>query len=119
MFRKLFCLCIIGLSLNQSTVNQTMFKIVANSDQKEDIKEMYNYKNDLIQDYSKMITGVDEERVIEDLLILYPEMTYENGELCLILGKGEGKGVSGELKQNYCEVKIKPKSWLGELFNGT
>ncbi len=115
MFRKIFCTFLIGMTLSNPTSSKT-FSIVANSNTKEDIAEMYQYKNEIIGSYQEMITGVSEDEVMEDLTLLYPQMNYENNQLVLVIGEGKGKRISGELKKDYCEVDVKPKSFIGSLF---
>lgn len=116
MFRKLFCTFLIGMTLSNPTSTKT-FNIIANSNSKEDITTMYQYKNDIIRSYQEMITGVEEEEVMKDLTLLYPQMRYENNQLVLMIGEGKGKNISGELKKDYCEVEIKPKSFISGLFD--
>lgn len=113
MYRKIFCTLLIGLSLSRQTIPAT-FNITANSNNKEDIEIMYQYKNEIIKHYQDMITGMDEEDVLKDMVIIYPNMYYENHQLYLIIGEGQGKTIKGELKKDYCEVEIKPKSIFEE-----
>lgn len=115
MFRKSFCGLILALTLSNTT-GPLMFSITASNQDIESIKEMYAYKNELIVMYQDMITGVSEEEVIDDLLTLYPNMSYENNKIKLVLDEGKGKTITGELKKDYCDVEIKPTSFFGKLF---
>lgn len=117
MVKKIYMSFLIGLSLFSTSVDNVNFKIISNSNSKEDLQIMYEYKNEIIENYAKMIIGIDKQQVIEDLILMYPDITYNNNELCLVIGEGMGKSIKGELKDNYCNVDVKPKSWLVELFN--
>lgn len=117
MFKKIYASFLIGLGLFSSTPTKTTFSIVSHSNESSDIALMYEYKNKIIEDYSKMILGMKEDEIISDLLLLYPEMSYENHCLTYVIGDGKGKQISGELKSNYCDVEVKPKSFFEELFN--
>lgn len=117
MIKKVYISFLIGLGVFSAPSNNVDFKIISNSNSKEDIEIMYEYKNEIIENYAKMIVGIDKQEVINDLILMYPNMTYENNELCLTIGNGLGKSIQGKLKNNYCDVEVKPKSWIVELFD--
>ncbi len=106
----------IGMTLSNPVLSCSL-NVIANSNSKEDISEMYQYKNEIIQSYQSMIEGVSEKEVIEDLMILYPQMSYSDEQLTFIIGEGKGKSIKGELKKDYCNVDIKPKSFIQSLFD--
>lgn len=119
MLRKMYCSFLVGFSLFSSTTStqsNLAFSITANSNSENDIKIMYEYKNNIVNDYSKMIVATNQSQVIEDLLILHPELSYNHGKLVCNLGESKGKTISGELRDNYCNVEVKPKSFFAELF---
>ena len=85
----------------------------------KDIKEMYEIKNRLIEDYAKWVKSVDDyHQVLADHTYVY-NATYHNGVYIIVLGNGKGKTLKGELKVSYCEstTQIKKKSLLFELFH--
>ena len=85
----------------------------------KDIKKMYEIKNDLINDYRTWAKGVDDiDQVLADHQKDY-DANYYNGEYKIILGKGKGKTLKGELKVSYCtsSKEIKKKSFFAELFS--
>ncbi|MCD7892943.1 MAG: hypothetical protein LUG60_04495 [Erysipelotrichaceae bacterium] len=95
------------------------YQIIANSNSSDDIKEMYTIKNQLLEDYKLWSEGVDNvDQVLADHTNEY-NATYNQGIYTIILGNGEGKSLTGELKVNYCSstTDIKKKSllfeWLG------
>ena len=114
MFRKIFCTLLVGFNLTH-TNTYYRFHIYPNNNDETSIKESYAYKNELIHSYQDMILGVDESQVMQDLLQLYQgeKVGYD---LYFKLGEGNGKALSGEFKNNYCDNEIKPKSWIKEMF---
>ena len=106
------------VSVNASS-NIPKYKIVANSNSEKDIKKMYKIKNDLINDYRNWAKGVDDiDQVLADHQNNY-DASYYNGEYKIILGKGKGKTLTGELKVSYCtsSKERKKKSFFAELFS--
>lgn len=90
------------------------YKIIANSNQDSDIKEMYEIKTSLLKDYKEWVKGVDnKDQALADHQSHY-HATYQQGVYQIILGQGKGKSLSGELKVNYCESTedIETKSLL-------
>lgn len=115
MFQKLYLTTLIGFGfLFGNTNDHINFKIVSNSNEKEDIEQMYYYKNEIINKYQSMFLAVNQNEVIEDLMKIYPELSYKNKTLIYVIGEGKGKSISGELKDDYCDVDVKPKSFLLE-----
>lgn len=99
--------------------NNPKYKIIANSNNQSDIKEMYKIKDNLIKDYRNWIKGVDDiDQVLADHQKDY-HAEYYNGEYKVVLGKGKGKELTGTLKASYCtsSKEIKKKSFLAELFS--
>ncbi|WP_297670380.1 hypothetical protein [Thomasclavelia sp.] len=106
------------VSVNASS-NIPKYKIIANSNSEKDIKEMYEIKNDLIHDYRIWVKGVDDiDQALADHQKDY-DANYYNGEYKIIVGKGKGKTLTGELKVSYCTStkEIKKKSFFAELFS--
>lgn len=116
MIKNIYCSFLMAFGLFASIPSKSEFVIISNSNSKEDIVIMYEYKNEIIENYAKMMIGLEEKTVIEDLLLMYPEMTYEKNQLIYVIGDGNGKQIKGELKSNYCDVEVKPKSFIAEMF---
>ena len=111
-------MCMLGISVNAKE-NVPRYKIVSSSYEQKDIKEMYEIKNRLIEDYAKWVKSVDDyHQVLADHTYVY-NATYHNGVYIIVLGNGKGKTLKGELKVSYCEStkQIKKKSLLFELFH--
>lgn len=90
------------------------YKIIANSNQESDIQEMYDIKNNLLEDYKEWVKGVDnKDQVLADHQKDY-QASFKQGIYKIVIGKGKGKTLEGELKVNYCESTkdIKTKSLL-------
>lgn len=114
--KKLVIIILMGLFLIsvKAKNEEPQYKIIAHSYQEEDIKEMYKIKNELLKDYKEWVKGVDDkDQVLADHQNDY-HATYKQGVYQIVLGKGEGKSLSGELKANYCESTkdIERKSFL-------
>ena len=108
-----------GISFNTSSKLPT-YKIIANSNSQEDIDQMYNIKNQLLQDYPIWVKGIDDTyQALEDHKEKY-HATFSNGEFTIKLGEGKGKELTGRLQVSYCASSkdIKKKSWLQELIFG-
>lgn len=104
----------------QAKSQEPQYKIIANSNQEADIKEMYRVKNQLLEDFKDWSKGVDnKEQVLADHQSDY-QAIFKQGVYKVVLGKGQGKSISGEMKVNYCESTkdIETKSFLfGWLFS--
>lgn len=90
------------------------YKIVGNSYNQKDIQEMYKIKSQLLRDYKEWSIGVDnKDQVLADHQKDY-NASYKQGIYTIIIGKGEGKTLEGQLKINYCEStqEIKKKSLI-------
>ncbi|WP_050636940.1 hypothetical protein [Candidatus Stoquefichus sp. SB1] len=98
----------------QAKSQEPKYKIIANSNQESDIKEMYKIKDQLLLDFKQWVKGVDnKDQVLADHQSDY-HATFKQGVYKIILGEGKGKTLSGELKVNYCESTedIETKSFL-------
>ncbi|MEG0365350.1 MAG: hypothetical protein RR585_00845 [Coprobacillus sp.] len=103
----------LGFSVHAKS-QEPKYKIIANSNQEVDIKEMYKIKKDLLECYKDWVKGVDDkDQVLADHQSDF-DATYKQGEYKIVLGKGRGKSLSGEMKVNYCETTkdIETKSFL-------
>lgn len=101
------------VSVNASS-NDPKYKIIANSNSDKDIKTMYETKDDLIKDYKDWIKSVDDvDQALADHQKDY-QASFKQGIYKIVIGKGKGKTLEGELKVNYCESTkdIKTKSLL-------
>ena len=110
---------IFNLCLNiNAKENEPKYKIIANSNHIEDIKEMYKIKNELLIDYKDWIKSVDDvNQVLYDHQYVY-NAKYSDGIYTIVLGDGNGKELNGSLKSNYCEntTEIKKKSFIWDFF---
>lgn len=118
--KKIIILCMIAMNIvTVDAINITpTYKIVADSNEQSAIEEMYTIKNQLLDDYSQWVKGVDD---YNDALIDHQYVynaTYYNGIYEVILGDGQGKVLTGKLQTNYCTTtqEIKKTSWLQSLF---
>lgn len=111
---SMFCISV------EAKSHEPQYKIIANSNQETDIKEMYTVKNQLLKDYKEWVKGVDDkDQVLADHQSDY-HAQYDRGTYIITLGEGKGKTLSGELKVNYCESTsdIETKSlFFGWLFS--
>ena len=99
-------------------LDEPRYVIISSSYSDDDIKEMYNVKNQLLEDYVKWIKGVDDKyQALADHTYVY-NADYNNGIYKIVLGEGKGKELKGELRASYCTstTQIKKKSLLYELF---
>ena len=115
-------LIIIIIMINLTTVNASnnlpKYKIVANSNNQEDIEIMYCTKDNLINDYKKWVKSIDDvNQALIDHTSNY-NAKYIDGVYLIVLGEGKGKCLKGTLRVSYCvsSKDIKKKSLFEELF---
>ena len=98
----------------QAKSNEPKYKIISNSHTQEDIHEMYEIKSQLLKDYKEWSQGVtNKHQVLADHQDDYNAL-YKQGVYTIVLGKGKGKILEGELKVNYCSStkEIEKRSFL-------
>lgn len=98
----------------QAKSKEPKYHIIANSNQEEDIQEMYRVKDHLLKDYKIWAKGVDDkDQVLADHQSDY-DAVYKQGVYTIVLGEGKGKSLNGDIKVNYCESTkdIETKSFL-------
>lgn len=107
----LSCFLCIQVSANEQIPK---YKIIANSNQHNDILKMYEIKNNLVSDYKIWTKSIDDkQQALYDHLEEY-NATYENNIFLIVIGEGKGKELTGQLKNNYCETTkdIKKRSFI-------
>lgn len=112
----LLCMNFVSVGANAETPT---YKITANSNTAEDIQEMYETKEALLKDYITWVKGIDDvEQALADHAKCY-QAKYYNGTYEIVLGKGNGKEITGKLQTSYCTSgkEIQKKSWFEELFS--
>lgn len=104
MKKGIVCILIFLLCVSvQARSEEPKFEIIANSNQETDIKQMYDIKYQLLNDYKDWVKGVDnKEQVLADHQSDY-HASFKQGVYKIILGKGKGKSLTGDLKVSYCE----------------
>lgn len=115
----IFIIIIMNLTTVNASTHTPKYKIIAASNQEEDIDQMYETKSQLLNDYKKWVKGVDDvDQVLADHTKQY-HATYVDGQYVIILGDGQGKSISGSLQVSYCATSqdIKKKSLLESLFS--
>ncbi len=115
----LILLICMNLTSIQAVEQQPEYKIIANSNQQDDLDQMYNIKNKLLRDYRNWARGVNQvDQVLIDHCHQY-HATYKEGLYLIVLGKGDGKFIQGPLKVSYCvsSKDIKKKSIIQSLFS--
>lgn len=99
--------------------NIPTYKIIASSNNQQDIEEMYETKDQLLKDYAQWSKSVDDSyQVLADHTSHY-QASFYNGEYIITLGDGKGKSITGKLEVSYCSSTkdIKKKSFIEELFS--
>lgn len=103
----------------QAGDNIPTYKIIANSNNEDDVAKIYEIKDSLLKEYAKWSKGVDDPyQVLADHTSVYQAKFY-NGEYVVVVGDGKGKSITGKLQVSYCSStkEIKKKSLLEELFS--
>lgn len=112
-------LILMNLTSIQAEKNTPTYKIIANSNNKKDIEQIYEIKTNLIKDYLEWSKGVDDKyQVLADHTDKYNAEFY-NGEYVIKVGNAKGKEITGKLQASYCSStkEIKKKSIIEELFS--
>lgn len=106
------------VSVNASS-NAPKYKIIANSNSDSDLEIMYETKDKLINSYKDWVKSVDDEDMVLADHQKDFQAKYYNGEYTIVLGRGQGKELTGTLKASYCvsSKEIKKKSFFAELFS--
>lgn len=120
--KKIICILLIGMLCIsvQAKSSEPQYKIVANSNNENDIKEMYKVKDLLLEDFKAWSKGVDDkDQVLADHQSDYNAI-FNQGIYKIVLGSGQGKTLNGEIKTNYCESTkdVKTKSLLFDWLFG-
>jgi hypothetical protein len=87
----------------QAKKESPKYKIIANSNNQEDVEKLYETKKELLLKYKEWVEGVDDEdQVLYDHTNEF-NAEYKNRIYTIRIGEGKGKELSGTLKVNYCE----------------
>ena len=121
MMKRVFIILLFLMLLSSvnAKVEEPRYIIISSSCSEEDIKNMYEVKNRLLKDYAIWVKGVDDKyQALADHQYVY-DATYNNGVYKIVLGKGKGKELKGELRVSYCDSvkQIKKKSLFFEIFS--
>lgn len=102
------------------------YKIIANSYHPVDDMNVYNYKEKLINKYQELCFSHLEREYTEIIVNNINSFcfdsncvsSYKDGGILLIIGNGNGRTYTGNLKKNECdESVIREKFYIYELFN--
>ncbi len=99
--------------------------IVADSNDVSDLMYMYNIKEKTIDMFEGLIFNVNEsyhkETIIDNLDNFSGkdyEAYYKNDSIYIVIGDGNGKSISGDLRKNVCDSKpIRVQFFFSEFFN--
>lgn len=115
----------VAVCLNEPISFEYKYKVISNSNHPFDVKEAYNYKEKLIDQYESLVFGYQErdyQTIIKQNLNLFEFSEdcscYYNGQIVLVIGNGTGLTLEGDLRHNVCdENAIREKFYIFELFN--
>ena len=79
----------------------------------------------MIDNYEGLVFNVNEnyhKQIIMDNLELFSgsnyKAYYKNDELYVVVGDGNGKSISGDLRRNYCDSKpVRVQFFFSKFFN--
>ena len=97
----LLCLNVSYVSASRS---EEMFLIYGDS---QDVKAVYDVKNDLLKEFEELVKGLDEDQYSEAIAnyLAIDHANYKNHTLTIVVGDGKGPVLSGKLKANYCKIE--------------
>lgn len=101
------------------------FEVILNSNEFNDVKKGYVYKEYLIDVYNDLIMYLDESLIkeavntnINSFAYKGSKSFYSDGRIVVVIGNGKGESIKGSLKTNYCDTsKIRTKFFFSKFFN--
>lgn len=101
------------------------YTIVSSSNSVSDLMEMYKIKEKMIDNYEGLVFNINEnyhKQTIIDNLELFSGSNYrayyKNDELYIVIGDGNGKAISGDLRRNSCDSKpVRVQFFFSEFFS--
>ena len=100
---------------NQNEEFKYKYQVVANSFSPQDETALYYFKEELINKYEKYVMDLDEESkkiFLKENINIFSQNNknlssyYVDGTIKLVIGKGKGSVIKGNLKMNVCEICI-------------
>lgn len=87
-------------------------------------KNIYQIKSEIIDVYRNMIQNIHSDsysvmvgnNLSQFEVVDQTNVSYQNGILKLTIGDGKGSYISGDFNEYECVAKVKPKSFIQELF---
>ena len=118
-FSILFC----GFMSTQKSFSYE-YEIILNSDDNKDVISGYLYKEHLVNEYNRLISGLDDSLIssavinnIERFSMDGGYSEYINGKIVVFIGKANGSVIKGNLKKNSCDnSSIRVKFFFSKFF---
>ena len=118
-FSILFC----GFMSTQKSFSYE-YEIILNSDDNKDVVSGYLYKEHLINEYNRLISGLDDSLIssavinnIERFSMDGGYSEYINGKIVVFIGNANGIVIKGNLKKNSCDnSNIRVKFFFSKFF---
>ena len=118
-FSILFC----GFMSTQKSFSYE-YEIILNSDDNRDVINGYIYKEYIINEYNRLINGLDDSLVssavinnIERFSMDGSYSKYINGKIVVFIGNATGSIIKGSLKKNSCDnSNIRVKFFFSKFF---
>ena len=129
--KKILSLLSLVFLSSTTSVNSTennfdySYTVVASSNSASDLLKLYNVKEKLIDNYEALVFNINEnyhEQTIKDNLDYFSGEDYvayyRNNELYIVIGDGNGKSISGDLRRNSCDSKpVRVQFFFSKFFN--
>ena len=101
------------------------YTVVANSNNVDDLMYMYRVKEKLIDKYEGLVFNINEKyhkQTIMDNLDYFDgkdyDVLYKNDAIYIVIGEGNGKSISGDLRRNSCDSKpVRVQFFFSKFFN--
>jgi hypothetical protein len=101
------------------------YTVVANSNKVDDLMYMYRVKEKLIDKYEGLVFNINEKyhkQTIMDNLDYFDgkdyDVLYKNDAIYIVIGDGNGKSISGDLRRNSCDSKpVRVQFFFSKFFN--
>jgi hypothetical protein len=101
------------------------YTVVANSNNVDDLMYMYRVKEKLIDKYEGLVFNINEKyhkQTIMDNLDYFDgkdyDVLYKNDAIYIVIGDGNGKSISGDLRRNSCDSKpVRVQFFFSKFFN--
>lgn len=116
MFKKIFAGALLSLTTlfvkSSSSVPFSFdYRIVSSGNTASELVHLYEVKEYMLIQYDNLIVAIEDDEISQVIndnyqsLLGYEDsaISFENGQIEIIIGEGNGIAIEGKFKQSYCD----------------